>query len=68
MASNGVAASTSTLSVRPEGTRVIRIGYGRGLERLESSVILSAAPIYEVPYVDDREPPPLRPRQAALPE
>jgi hypothetical protein len=32
------------LSVRPEGSRVIRIGYGSGLERLESSVILSAAP------------------------
>jgi transposase len=36
-------------SVRPEGSRVIRIGYGTGLERLESSVILSAAPICEVP-------------------
>jgi hypothetical protein len=56
------------LSVRPEGSRVIRIGYGRGLERLESCVILSAAPICEVPDVDDEEPPPLRPGQAALPE
>ena len=52
---------TYDLSVRPEGKRVIRIGYGWGLERLESRVILSAAPICEVPYVDDEEPPPLRP-------
>ena len=39
-----------------------------GLERLELCVIRSAAPIWEVPYVDDGEPPPLRPGQAALPE
>jgi hypothetical protein len=39
-----------------------------GLERLESSVILSLAPIREVPHVDDREPPPVRPGQAALPQ
>ena len=39
-----------------------------GLERLESCVIRSAAPIWEVPYVDDGEPLPLRPGQAALPE
>jgi len=39
-----------------------------GLERLESTVILSPAPIREVPHVDDRKPPPVRPGQAALPE
>ena len=39
-----------------------------GLERLELPVILSAAPLREVPDVDDQEPPPLRPGQAALPE
>ena len=39
-----------------------------GLERLELCVIRSAAPIWEVPYVDDGEPLPLRPGQAALPE
>src|SRR5215472_13899575 len=39
-----------------------------GLERLESLVILSTAPVLpEVPDVDDREPPPLQPRQVALP-
>ena len=39
---------------------------GRGVERLELSVILCAAPLREVPDVDDQEPPPLRPRQVAL--
>jgi hypothetical protein len=31
------------------------------LERRELTVILSPAPIREVPHVDDEEPPPLRP-------
>ena len=39
-----------------------------GVERLELSVILCAAPLREVPDVDDQEPPPLRPGQVALPE
>ena len=39
-----------------------------GLERLESTVILSLAPIREVPHVDDRKPSPVRPGQAALPK
>ena len=46
----------------------LEIGLREGLERLESCVIRSAAPLREVPYVDDGEPPPLRPGQAALPE
>jgi hypothetical protein len=59
-------AIETALSVRPEGSRVIRVGYRVGVERLDSRVILSAAPIREVPDVDDGKPPPLQPRQAAL--
>ena len=40
----------------------------RGVERLESTVILSAAPLREVPDVDAGEPFPLRPGQVALPK
>ena len=39
-----------------------------GVERLELLLILFAAPLREVPDVDDREPPPLRPGQVALSE
>jgi hypothetical protein len=40
--------------------------YAEGLARLESVVSLSEAPIREVPDVDQREPPPLRPESSAL--
>ena len=39
-----------------------------GVDRLELLLILFAAPLREVPDVDDREPPPLRPGQVALSE
>jgi hypothetical protein len=39
-----------------------------GVARLESTMTLCVAPIREVPHVDSREPPPIQPGQASLPE
>jgi len=66
---SGMISTSAPLSKCPSGRFASLLSLlAGGLERLESSVILSLAPIREVPHVDDRKPSPVRPGQAALPK
>jgi len=51
-----------------ESFESVAVGRRAPLEPIESPVIHSCAPSREVLYVDRREPCPLRPQQAALPQ